>query len=411
MKNSKTKLAILFSCIGIILFSVSTKAQMVGTDAYMKGNYVEIGIRGLGGFEGVDVTSAPVPAGMHLRSANNLFGFVANPQMNLWAGSSFDGDFFTPGSPENGWGIEIDSTGGTTYVNQGNNCSYYQTIPGAITSWSYASAQTLCDWEGDATSSTNIHIKINYDLQDNDLFYITTISITNNTTSIIPDLYYYRNLDSDNNQEIGGGFTTQNTIVSQITMGGTNTSVNSTQTTPWSSFFGFLAIDPNWVAGYGGFSNRDAIDMWNGTSPYTQTVGATNVADEAIYLAYKITNLAPGNTEVFKFASLFDSSAETDAISALSFATGISNNSNLQNLVSIYPNPFSESTTIKIGKDVKLINAEMHIYDILGKEVKFINAINIHEILIDCNGLSEGMYMYKFINGGKAIASGKLLIK
>lgn len=94
MKNNKTTLRILFSYSVIILFSVSSKAQMVGPDAYMKGNYVEIGIRGLGGFEGVDVTSSPVPAGMHLRSANNLFGFVANPQMNLWAGSSFDGDFF-----------------------------------------------------------------------------------------------------------------------------------------------------------------------------------------------------------------------------------------------------------------------------------------------------------------------------
>ena len=376
----------------------------------MKGNYVEIGIDGLGGFEGVNVASSPVPSGMHLRSANNLFGFVANPQMNSWAGSAFDGDFFTPGSPENGWGIEIDSSGGATYVNQGNNCSYYQTIPGAITSWSYASAQTLCDWEGDATTGTNIHIKINYDLQDNDLFYITTISITNNTASIIPDLYYYRNVDSDNNQEIGGGFTTQNTIVSQITMGGTNTSVNSTQATPWSSFFGFLAIDPNWVAGYGGFSNRDAIDMWNGTSPFTQTVGATNVADEAIYLAYKITNLAPGNTEVFKFASLFDSAAETDAISALSFATGISNNNDLQNLVSIYPNPFLESTTIKIGKDVKLINAEMHIYDMLGKKIKTLLVPNgKNSITINNDDMNTGMYFYQLKDSEKIIATGKLI--
>ena len=71
----------------------------------MNGTGVEIGINGAGGFEGVDTTVSPVPAGMHCRSNTVFFGFVANPQNNNWA--TFDGDFFTPGTPENGWGITI----------------------------------------------------------------------------------------------------------------------------------------------------------------------------------------------------------------------------------------------------------------------------------------------------------------
>lgn len=407
MKNLK----IVFSVIAIITLSISSNAQMVGPDAYMKGNFVEIGIRGMGGFEGVDILSSPVPVGMHFRSGNQLFGFVANPQMNGWAGSAFDGDFFTPGSPENGWGIEYDTTGSSTYANFGNNCSYLQQINGAITSWSYAAAQTLCDWEGDVLTGTNLHIKINYNLQDNDLFYITTISITNNTASVIPDLYYYRNLDSDNNQSIGGGFVTENTITSQITMGGTNTSVNSTQVTPWNSYFGFLAVDPNWVAGHGGFANRDAQNMWNGGSPYTQTVGAVNVADEAIYLAYKISNLMPGNTEVFKFATLFDAGAESPAVTALSLTTGVQNINDVQDLVTVYPNPLNENATITIDKSVVLKNASMRVYDILGKEVIAVSDIQSHQFQFEKRNLITGVYFYKIINNEQEISSGKMLIK
>src|ERR1043165_2059878 len=87
-----------------------TYAQMVGPDAYMKGNYVEIGIEGSGGNEGIDMAVSPAPAGMHPRSNTNRFGFVTNPQMDGWV--NFDGDFFTPGSPENGWGVEIGMSGG-----------------------------------------------------------------------------------------------------------------------------------------------------------------------------------------------------------------------------------------------------------------------------------------------------------
>ncbi|CAN5397576.1 hypothetical protein BH10BAC1_BH10BAC1_05780 [soil metagenome] len=377
----------------------------------MKGNYVEIGIDGFGGFEGANTIGSPVPAGMHFRSGTQHFGFMANPQMNSWAGSAYDGDFFTPGSPENGWGFEMDTAGGTSAMSYGNNCSYLQQIPGAITSWSYSAPQTICEWEGDDTT-TSLHFKIYYDLDDANLFYITTISITNNSSSVVPDLYYYRNLDPDNNESISGDFTTQNTIVSQISMGGTNTSVNATQALPWISSFAFLAIDSNWVAGYGGFSNRDASDMYNGVG-YTQTVGATNLADESIYLAYKVSNLAPGNTQSFKFASIFDTTSVTSAITALSLSTVSINNlpTDLPNVVSVYPNPFSDNTTIAIQPSVQFKNAEMIVYNVIGKEMIRVKDIQSHEFKFEKNKLSTGMYLYKLMNDGQEIATGKLIMK
>ncbi|MBL0329841.1 MAG: T9SS type A sorting domain-containing protein [Bacteroidetes bacterium] len=393
--------------IGSILSAVVSYAQISGSGTYLKGNYVEIGIDNLGGFEGANCLTAPVPSGMHLRSANNLFGFTANPQMNGWAGSSFDGDFFTPGSPENGWGFEIADTGG---ISLGNNCSYLQQIAGAVTSWSYLTPQTICEWEGDALSGTNLHVKINYELHDNDLFYITTVFITNNTGAPISDLRYYRNLDPDNNQEIGGSFTTENTIISQITMGGANTRVSASQTTPWSSYFEFLAVDSNWVAGYGGFANRDASDMYNGIG-YTQSVGSVNLADEAIYLAYEIPLLAPGGTQSFKFCSVFDPTAVTAATTALNLSTvSVNEFANSASPVSVYPNPFNNEATITIDKSVQLKNTKLQVYDVLGKEVAAVSNIQDHQFKFEKGNLIPGLYFYKIINDEQEIASGKILI-
>src|ERR1043166_7343593 len=134
----------LFLAFAAILISGALTAQMVGPNAYIKGNSVEIGIDGTGGFEGADTTvSSPLP-GMHPRCANNRFGFVANPQLNSWL--TQDGDFFSPGSPENGWGFEIGITGG---VKQGNNCSWLQQINGSITNWNQTFNCVNVDWEGD----------------------------------------------------------------------------------------------------------------------------------------------------------------------------------------------------------------------------------------------------------------------
>lgn len=412
MKNKTTTLKVLLLAAFVSAIHIAS-AQLVGSDAYMKGNYVEIGLDGAGGFEGCSTTSSPPLPGMHFRSNNPLFGFVANPQMDGWV--NYDGDFFTPGSPESGWGIEIGSTGMTS---KGNNCAIPTDLPGAITAWSHIGSLISCDWEGDDTIGTNLHIKINYQLQDTALFYITTVTITNNTASPISDIYYIRNIDPDNNESISFDYTTTNTIMSQIAAGGSYTGVSAGSAVPWSSFYGLVSIDSNSVAGYGGFANRDASDMYNGIG-FTQTVGSSNFADEAIFITHKISTLGAGMSALipaaptgFKFASVFSAAAVPAALAALAghpLTTSVTDIVNTE--VSVYPNPFTDNVTFSIGKAVTLSNAEIHIYDVVGKEVKLISNVQSHELTIDRTGLSSGMYVYKLINKGELIGSGKLIIK
>ncbi|MBA3971096.1 MAG: T9SS type A sorting domain-containing protein [Bacteroidetes bacterium] len=405
MKNKLLLLNCSLVCALMCMDARNVTAQVVGVDAYMQGNSVEIGISGAGGFEGAPADSTTVPAGMHFRSNNPYFGFVANPQLNSW--STFDGDFFTPGTPENGWGFEIDTTGG---VSIGNNCASLQQIPGSITSWASTAGTISTEWDGDANSGTDLHFKINYNLGVSDLFYITTVSITNNTTATIPNLYYYRNIDPDNNVVLSGDYTTTNNLVSQIGLGDPYTSVTASASTPWNSFFDLLSVDTNWVAGYGGFSNRDGSDMYYG-SGFTQTPGATNFADEAIYLAYKVNNLAPSATQTFKFASVFSYTAVSDAITALGLSTVGINDLAVTNALTVYPNPLKDHAVVNINKSIVLSNARFVIYDILGKEIRTIADITSHELTIDRNNIADGMYVYKLFNRGEVIGTGKLIIK
>lgn len=310
----ETKKIVTATILLALFFSFNhSNAQTIGVNSFIKGTSVEIGIDGTGGFEGTPV--AP-PLGFHPRGgAGGKFGFVANPQINAWA--TFDGDFFTPGSPENGWGLQV----GTTEFN--NNCNEStQDISGAITNYSHILDCYDVDWSGSVTSGTTvIGAKVNYFLQQFDLFYTTTIVLTNNSTSIIPLMYYYRNVDPDNNQSIGATFTTTNKIEDQA--GGPSgcnlACVSATQPSGsgfTASYMAFAAVGADYRVCYGGFSNRSGSDIWNGVG-FTQTVGSTNSADEAISLAYRIQNFLPGTSRTIKFVTILKASDKNVALANL----------------------------------------------------------------------------------------------
>lgn len=292
---------------------------MVGGSAYVQGTSVEYAIDGAGGYEGVQTAVCPVPGGYHFRSLTSFFGFVSNPQVNGWA--TFDGDFFTPGTPENGWGIEIIDGANDFVVN--NNCYTtvgMTTMPGSITGYVVNGLCRIVTWEGDYINGAyNVHVKMDYVLMTPDLYYTTVLTITNNGANI-SDFYFHRNFDPDNNVSINGlDFSTQNTIVSQPGAGCNKAHVRATSTNPGTqpmSYVGLAGVGANWRASYGGFSNRDASDIWNGIG-VTQASGSTNTADQAISLAYRIQNFAPATTQQFRFVVILDDLAANNAVNNL----------------------------------------------------------------------------------------------
>jgi gliding motility-associated-like protein len=304
-----------FKLIGFFLFAhFIMNAQMVGTDGYIVGDFVEIGIDGSGGFEGIETTISPPPAGTHMRTNSTRFGFVANPANDNWA--TQDGDFFTPGSPENGWGIQIGySTYGNNVMSSSSAGSEQNDIPGSIVDWTQKGDCISVTWVG--MTSGGVVVSVNYFLDITQVFYTTTINITNNTGALIPEMYYYRTLDPDNNQSVSGEYSTMNEVEEQPGAGSCKVAlVKASQSSPNNSYLGLAAIGDDWRAGYGGFSNRNGSYMWNGIG-FTQTVNVPVDADAAIYISNKISNLALGASKELKFVTILKAADARAAIDGL----------------------------------------------------------------------------------------------
>jgi hypothetical protein len=138
-------------------------------------------------------------------------------------------------TPENGWGIEIAG------VNYSNNHDIYEVIVDPLKPITHT-VEGDCitvEWEG---SAAGVIINVKYHLTKTDLFYTTEVTLTNTTLFDLTDVYYYRNVDPDNNQSIGGSHTTTNTIVSQPSGDCQKALVSATQVSPRPSFMGFRCL-------------------------------------------------------------------------------------------------------------------------------------------------------------------------
>jgi len=303
-----------FALTTLLIVCTSTGfSQIYGGEGYLIGTAAEVGLSGQWGYEGSDINLGQPPTPIHFRSNSfNLFGFVADPTFSGWV--NFDGDFFTPGSPENGWGMEI---GGSSGISLHNNCSSggINDIPGALSNYVNNAGCMSIDWNGGTSASgVDVSVAITYSMKQNDLFYTTEVTITNDGATALDSIFYYRNVDPDNNVELSGSYQTTNTIVANPPSTCNKAHVTAEQTTPWDSYLGFAAIGENFRVCHGGFSNRNASNMWFGNTaiPLTTTVGSVSNADEAISLSYLIETIPPSWFNRCTWHALFGFCASSD---------------------------------------------------------------------------------------------------
>jgi hypothetical protein len=76
-----------------------------------------------------------------------------------------------------------------------------------------------------------------------------------------------------------------------------------------------------------------------------------------------------------------------------------------------YPNPFSTATTIDLGNHQFKNEITVELYDLTGKLVMSKLIQNQNKVLIERNNLSEGIYIYKILDGNVYVGSGKMTIK
>jgi hypothetical protein len=80
-----------------------------------------------------------------------------------------------------------------------------------------------------------------------------------------------------------------------------------------------------------------------------------------------------------------------------------------ENSLFIFPNPFQSAATVELPYDLE--DGTLLIYDIIGKEVKRIENLQGKEISISGEGLVNGMYFFKVIDGNTNVGQGKMVVE
>jgi hypothetical protein len=285
------------------------QAQIVSGNAFLKGNFVQVGLSPCGVF--ASTVNAPAgynPRGSGNSSGTNQLGFVADPAKDGWAvgNPNYVGDYFLPGAPEEGWGLTVN---GTSY-NNNLICGTSQ-ISGSVISYNLTSQEASATWQG---SIAGLSITKRTYVPSNALYFVTEVTITNTSSSTINNVYYMRNVDPDqaySTPGVAGSYNTTNSIVFQNPQTCNRALVSAVSN--GNHYLGLGTIDSRARVTHGGFANRSAIDIWNGTGFNTS---GSLLGDEAISLSFNLGNIPANGSRVFAYAYILSSSELTQALAA-----------------------------------------------------------------------------------------------
>lgn len=127
---------------------------VVGGEVFLQGNFIEVGIHAAGSFG----TAGVAPAGFHPKGVQQL-GFVVDPGKDGWNTGSpaQSGDYFLPGTPEEGWGIKWDNTGGgSTFLGNFGRVGSFQISQTSLVETSSGATPTnglVSVWRGEGNAS------------------------------------------------------------------------------------------------------------------------------------------------------------------------------------------------------------------------------------------------------------------
>lgn len=211
-----------------VFFSLSARAQLSSCNVFLKGNYIEVGINWTGAY-GSSIAApggfhpkgpsgegnSPVCGGACYTGGQNL-GFVADPDKDGWTvGTPFPyiGDYFLPGTPQEGWAIQADTSIGWAYNGSGCGTIISANLTGANVSYSSLLNRREGIWKGNFDS---IQITQRTSLDTGTVYFTVFMTLKNTGKTDRRNVYYLRTLDPDNTQPESGSFTTYNRIEFQM---------------------------------------------------------------------------------------------------------------------------------------------------------------------------------------------------
>lgn len=299
----------LLSAFAFTLISPSlTKAQLVSGDVFMQGSYVEVGIAPNGAFG----SKGNAPSGYHPRTeygAGAFFtgiGFVADPAKDGWTVGSpaYYGDYFLPGTPQEGWDVEFDGTRYEAWRELGGGATIGG-LTGKNISYTSASGVITGVWQG---AAGNMAITQTTYLRTDKLYFVVSVNLTNTGTTTMHNVYYDRTVDPDNEETLSGDYSTDNKIVYNLPSSGNKTLVTATGPSYPNAYLGLGSKDcrakPYIIYGYiepvAPLSHlyADTGAAWQ----YTYAKDTTVSGDVGIGIVFKIDSLLPGASTSLAYA-------------------------------------------------------------------------------------------------------------
>ncbi|MGN6567720.1 MAG: hypothetical protein ACTHJ0_07200, partial [Flavipsychrobacter sp.] len=317
----------LLAALGALFITQSARAQLDSCNVFLQGNYIEVGIN----WNGAYGSSVSTPSGFHpkgpageinspacgavcVSNGKNL-GFVADPDKDGWTFGSpypYYGDYFLPGTPQEGWSIMVDGVQADAWNQNGCGTTFPTGMTGSNISYSAVGKTRTGVWRGSYDSLTITQITT---LDTNNVYFTVYITLVNKSSSTKHDLYYLRTLDPDNAEPETGNFSTYNKIEYYLPNPQNRTLVSATGQTSTggilsSAFLGLGTLDCRakcFIIDAGLSPTAGTLDSMYGkyegkgdTANYQYT--GTHTSDQGIGLVFKLGNLAPSDSLTFAYA-------------------------------------------------------------------------------------------------------------
>ena len=392
----------LFVLAAFAFSGIQVNAQLVDCNAFLKGNYVEVGIN----WNGAYGSSADAPTGYHPKGGSAVgndslcggacgtigkgLGFVADPDKDGWTVGTipYFGDYFLPGSPQEGWSIQIDSFRADAWNQMG--CGGSLMDPGLkghnVLDTTIGSVRKAI-WRGMFDSVEIIQVTT---LDTTAIFFNVHVIFKNRSHTVRNNVYYLRTVDADNDEPETGSFTTKNKIEYQLPNPLNAVLVSSTGSS--GAYLGLgtrdsiakcfiikSGLSPNKGVGTNGLDSMFGRFGGKGdTTAYQYKDSIT--ADQGIGLVFKISTLNPVPTDsvIISYAYIFGG-ARRDVDSALSSTvapwaldtstqsnTGVSSLNTAGEDIKVFPNPFRNEITITGAS----AGDQVSVYDNMGRRLQ-----------------------------------------
>ncbi len=246
--NSSFCMKRLFTLLSFCAFGTAARAQLVSGEAFLQGNYVEVGVNACGTYGSYN----SAPTGYHANGGSatggsTALGFVADYGKDGWTTGTpaMFGDYFLPGSPVAGWSLTVGSTtysndrgvGSATFCSPSGTAS---TMTGSVTSVTSSGTSMQATWVG---TGSGIELRKYVTVKSTKAYFTTRVVLKNTTASPIYNTYYGEYVDPDNDVPQGGSFVSVNTVVSQVSSGASASLVKAVSSSSFAAYLGIGSKD------------------------------------------------------------------------------------------------------------------------------------------------------------------------